>query len=231
MPAVPGFAHAVYIVKTTDNKYICRFSNKATAKHNLNISKLLLSRNIKVPDVSVHEFEDLCCETYPFIDGKTFYERMLEGITDKEKDKIYEQLFDLSHKIASVQYDSKSVNSHENIFAKTAEKMFAFVNPHEKKALAYADLNTKNVLLDKNDNVCALLDLDSVDERNFSFGFVSMMCSTKTGGYFSKKTVEKYTLTHPKSRLSMQKQIQIYNCLIWLYINIIRKHMLNLKAK
>ena len=63
MPAVPGFAHAVYIVKTTDNKYICRFSNKATAKHNLNISKLLLSRNIKVPDVSVHEFEDLCCET------------------------------------------------------------------------------------------------------------------------------------------------------------------------
>lgn len=231
MPSVAGLVHTTYIVKAADKKYICRFSKNTTAQHNLAVSKLLLANNIKVPDVSVYHFEDMCCETYPFLDGKTLHERMLEGFSDKEKNKIYEQLFDLSCKIASIQYDSVKVNSHENIFAKTADKVFSLANPHEKKVLAYADLNTKNVLLDKDDNVCALIDLDSVNARNFSFGFISMMSCAKSAGFIPKDLIKKYIATRPKTRISIQKQIQIYNFFIRLYINVIRKHMLNSRNK
>ena len=231
MPSVSGFMHAIYIVKTADKKYICRFSKETTARHNQAVSELLLKNNINVPDVSVHHFEDMCCETYPFLNGKTLHERMLEGISDQEKARIYEQLFDLSCKIASVKYDSERVVLHENLFAKMADKVFALLNPYEKRVLAYADLNTRNILLDKDDNVCALIDLDSIDECNFSFGFVAMISYAKSAGYIPKDLIKKYIATHPKSRVSINKQIQTYNFLVQLYMNIIRKHMLKIKGK
>lgn len=231
MPAIQGLNHTVYIVKTNDKKYICRFSSPETAKHNFNVSKLLLDNSINVPDVSIHQFQDMYCETYAFLAGKTLHERILEGVADDQKNKIYEQLYDLLCKIASIQYDSKKVNSHENIFAKMTDKLFSLANPHDKKVLAYADLNVKNILLDQDDNVCALIDLDSIDERNFSFGFVSMMSCAKSAGYIPKELVKKYLATRQKTRVNIQKQIQLYNFLVYLYTDIFRKHILNFKSK
>lgn len=231
MPAIQGCNHAVYIVKTNNKKYICRFSSPETAKHNFYVSRLLLANNINVPDVSIHQFQDMYCETYAFLEGKTLHERILEGISDDKKNKIYEQLYDLSCKIASIQYDSKKVNSHENIFAKMTDKLFSLANPHDKKVLVYADLNVKNILLDQDDNVCALIDLDSIDERNFSFGFVSMMSCAKSAGYIPQETIKKYLATRQKTRVNIQKQIHIYNFLVQVYINVFRKHMLNFKGK
>ena len=92
MPAIQGINHTVYIVKTNDKKYICRFSSPETAQHNFNVSRLLLTNNINVPDVSIHKFQDVYCETYAFLEGKTLHERTLEGISDGKKKKIYAQL-------------------------------------------------------------------------------------------------------------------------------------------
>ena len=71
MPAIQGINHTVYIVKTNDKKYICRFSSPETAQHNFNVSKLLLDNGINVPDVSIHKFQDMYCESYAFLEGKT----------------------------------------------------------------------------------------------------------------------------------------------------------------
>lgn len=232
IPVVQGFVHKVYIVKTKENKkYICRFSNQITAQHNFYVSKLLISNNIKAPEISLHKFEDIYCETYPFLEGDTLYQRLLVGISPTKIDKIYQQLFDLLCKISDLKYDSKSVCSHENILAKMANKFFCVANPQEKNVLTPIDLNPKNILLDKDDNVCALLDLDSIDKRNFSYSFVSMMSWAKTSDYIPQDLIEKYSSTHPKPNINIRKQIQIYNFLVRLYIDIVRKHMLNFKGK
>lgn len=231
MPSVAGFVHTIYIVKTANKKYICRFSNKTTAQHNQAISKLLLAHNINVPDVSIRYFEDMCCETYPFLNGKTLHERMLEGISDQEKARIYEQLFDWSCKIASVKYNSGEIMGNSNKLSKIVTKIFGLINHNEPKVLSHIDLNTKNIILDSKDNICALIDLDSVDERNFSTMFTSMISCAKSSGYTPEAIIKKYIDTTPKSIISIRNQIKIYHCLRQLYINIVCKHMLNSRNK
>ena len=190
VPAVSGFVHNVYIVKSADKKYICRFSDKTTAEHNFRISKLLLSYNINVPDISINKFGDMYYEVYPFIKGKTLHERILEGMSDEAKDKVYEQLFNLSYRIAAVQYEPNSIPRNNNMLAKIVTKIFDKLNAHEPKVLTHTDLNAKNIILDEEDNISALLDLDSITDRSFSAAFVSMRSCAKAAGYTPKKLIK-----------------------------------------
>lgn len=231
MPVVSGFGRNVYIVKTADKKYVCKFSDIATAKRNLYVSKLFLANNINVPDISIHNSDDICCETYPFIEGKTFHERILEGMSQEEQDKVYNQIFDLMHKIATVQCDSKNMLSGKHLLAKIVIKAFDMMNPKEQKTLGHADLNTKNVILDSNDNICALIDLDSVYLCNFVFMFVSMVSCAKMSGYVPQKLIDNYIASNTKSLVPIKKQIQTYHFLRELYIKTLYKQMLNSKGK
>ena len=228
---IAGYIHDVYIVKDSGQKYICRFSDKITAQYDLHISKLLLSNNICVPNISVHKFQDLYFETYNFISGKTFHERIIEGISDESKDRIYKQLFNLSVKISKIPYRPiKSPN--ESVWLKCLRSLFHTINAHEKRTLCHFDLHTKNVILDNNDNVMALIDLDSINLYKPTFAFVSMMAHAKRHGYQSNELIKEYEKTIKKKPIiSVQSQVNIYYYILCFYIDFLRKHMLNLMTR
>lgn len=228
---IAGYVHDVYVVEDSGQKYICRFSDKTTAQYDLHISKLLLSNNIPVPNISVHNFQDLYFETYNFINGKTLYERITEGISDEAKGKIYKQLFNWSLKISGIPY-SPIKNPKESVWIKCIKYLFCLTNPHEKPVLCHFDLHEKNVILDENDNVKALIDLDSVNLYTPTFAFTSMMAHAKRHGYTPDELITKYEqITKPRPIISVRNQINIYYYLLCFYIDFLRKHILNSKIK
>lgn len=166
-PVWPGVLHDVYIAETTKGKYICRFSGKQNAEYNLYISNLLQKHNIKVPCISVQNVDNTYIETYPFISGKTFYERLIEGMPKEKSAKIYEQLFDIVYKITKINYDINKVPALPWV-TKTAINIFKQFNPHEKITLCHNDMHAKNVILDEEDNIRALIDMDSIYPGQFS---------------------------------------------------------------
>lgn len=180
-PIVPGMIHNVYIVECTKNKYVCRFSEKKVAKHNLLVSKILKTHNIEAPRVSLHNYGGRYCETYPFIPGKTLYERLQEGLSSDKLDCIYHQIFDISYKIENI-LCGEIPEIPMPVFSKFLRETVSFLNPSEKK-LCHTDLNAKNIVLDKDDNVHAILDLDSVCHEYASVAHYIIMKDAKTYGY------------------------------------------------
>ena len=231
LPAVSGFVHNVYIVETSDGKYICRFSDKNTASYNTQTSKLLLSHGINVPDISMHKIQDLYCETYRFINGKTLYERLIEGMSQENKEKVYKQVFDILCKINKIKSNIK-VKPSIYTCLRLVENMFALLNPQEKKVLCHNDLHARNIILDQNDNLYALIDVDSIYYCEPSFAFMTILSHAKLYGYQSDTLIKLYNQLYPYKRIiSMKKQVNAYSYLLWFYKNIIHKHILNFRYK
>ena len=185
-PVSKGLVHDVYIVETEyKNKFVCRFSPQKTAKHNLYVSNLLNSNGIKVPDVSLHKFDQEYCETYPFIEGNTLFERLKQGISEEKLYDVYRQLFDISYTISKITYDFDS-DLYVPVTAKMAKKFFKALNV-SPVALCHTDLNAKNIVLDDQDNVYALLDLDAVYPESMAFALINLAREAHLFGYDIKK--------------------------------------------
>ena len=210
-PAVRGFAHDLYIVKTAQNdKIVCRFASKTTAEHDLYVSKLLNSNGITVPDISLCNFGEEYCETYPLIAGKTLYERIHSGISHEKLDNVYNQLFQISYKMAQIPYEFSEKVSVP-LTAKTAIIFCKLLNSGTV-GLGHTDLIAKNILLDDSDNICALLDLDSVYPESMSFVIINMLREARHYGYDIRKLIPLCDKNHIKPRLlGIAPQAKIYS--------------------
>ena len=96
LPAFPGEVHDIYIVTTSSGKLIFRFSDQKTALKNAHTSRILRQYGIPVPDVGSYRIDtrkNLYIEIYPFIEGKTLYERNLASISQEKIKDIYKQLY------------------------------------------------------------------------------------------------------------------------------------------
>ena len=208
-PKFCGIAHDVYIAENGIKKTVYRFTTENTAKHNLFISQQLRTIGLTVPDVSIHNIGGQYIETYPFIEGKTFYERLIEGMSPEKQDMVYKQLFDISYQISNIPYDSQ-FELKLPLVLKSISVLFKLCGIKNKK-LYHTDLHAKNVILDEQDNVHALIDLDAVYPEYFSVVLIHLIQDAQKYGYpverlkdFSKST------DNQTDFLSLEKQMKIY---------------------
>jgi hypothetical protein len=229
-PLTMGLVHDVYIAESENDKHICRFSQKTVAEHNLQASKLLASYNIPVPNVSIYNCGDYYCETYPFIPGKTLHERILEGLPNEQLDKVYEQLFELSYKMSEIPYDSIN-NTSLPVVSKILRQMIDVLNP-AAHTLCHTDLHAKNVILDDQDNVRAIIDLDAITYESTFVSYFIMMRDAKMHGYDISR------LSHIFKKNNMRHinaQIKAINFVTRAYHTLfpdcIRKQILKIRCK
>jgi len=234
-PVIKGLAHDLYIVNTEQNKkFVCRFSQQTIAEHNLYISHLLNSNGIKVPEISLYKFDQEYCEIYPFINGKTLYQRLSEGISNKKIYSIYNQLFEISYKISQIPY-----NFNQNIKVPLTAKiaiMFCKLLNSGKIALCHTDLNSKNIILDDQDNIRALLDLDSVYPESLAFAFINALREAHHYGYDIRTLETCYNKTYVNSRIfGVNFQAKLYSMLKtfgeMLFSERMLKQILKIKVK
>lgn len=185
-PVTLGCIRSVYIVEDPKGKFICRFVDQNAAKHNLKASKTLRAYGIPVPDVQIYAFDGSWCETYPFIPGKTFHERLLEGLPKEKIDDIYQQIFNISYKISEIPYDD-SFNVSMPFATKIIHSGLSLFSS-EKTVLIHSDLHAKNVILDDNDNVSGILDLDTVSPDKLTVAnAITMRDAQQVYGYDIKR--------------------------------------------
>jgi hypothetical protein len=225
-PVSRGLVHDVYIVETKYNdKFVCRFSSPKTAKHNLYVSNLLNSNGIRVPDVSLHKFDEEYCETYPFIIGNTLFERIQQGVSEEKLDDIYRQIFDICYTISKIPYNFDS-DLYVPVTAKIAKKFFKAFNV-SPVALCHTDLNAKNIVLDNQDNVYALLDLDAVYPESMAFTLINLVKEAHLFGYNTKKIASLYYQNDVKPKIiSINTQAQLYSALKQIGRLLLPEHVL-----
>jgi len=104
-PKILGKIHDIYIVTCPTQKIVFRFSTEQLAYHNQFASRFLKNTKVKTPNISVYRFDSDYCEVYPFISGKTLYERIQEGISKEKLDKIYIDIIKYLSDISSIKID------------------------------------------------------------------------------------------------------------------------------
>ena len=209
-PELLGIAHDIYIAENGGNKTVYRFENEITAKHNLFASQKLKAIGLSVPDVSIHNVDGQYFETYPFIEGKTFHERIIEGMSPEKQDMIYKQLFDISYRISNIPYNEQ-FELKLPLVLKATSLLFKICGVKHKK-LYHTDLHAKNVILDSQDNICGPIDLDAVYPEYFSVVLIHLIKDAKTYGYDTEKL--KYFSKSAYKQidfLNLEKQMKLYS--------------------
>lgn len=212
-PDIKGYVHKTFIVRTySDNKFICRFVDKKTAIHNLYVSNLLTEHDIPVPKVTIHQQDSQYIETYSFIDGKTFQERLIEGIEKEKLYNIYHQLFNMAYKISKIPYN-KETKLAISLPTYLISTLFKILNPKLKKQLCHHDLYPSNVILDDQDNIKSLIDLDSVTPVSLGFSLFVIIRDVATRKYCDLNTLEQMILCIPSQYARIPKlntQLKIF---------------------
>ena len=233
-PKICGIAHSVYVAENNEHKTVYRFSNEITAHHNLFVSQQLQSIGLCVPNVSVCNCDGQCIETYPFIEGKTFHERLVEGLSIEKQDAVYKQLFDISYKISKIPYDYQFELPHP-IILKTISLLFRTLGIKQKE-IYHTDLHARNIILDKQDNVRAILDLDAVYPEYFSVVLLHLIQDAKGYNYpidnmkyFSKLIDNKNCIFNLETQMKIYSIIR--NTFRFFANDFIYKQLLKIRVK
>lgn len=213
-PKFSGMVHPVYIVTINGKKTIFRFSDEKCAKRNAIISKILKEYGITAPEIKIQKFGDIYCETYPFIDGITLYERSQRGLSQQQIDNIYNQIIGLCNKLSKIPTDKIPGNEK---YYQTRYKIkllyFKLMNMAPEKVY-HQDLNPKNIILDKNDNLYAILDIDSINKAPMVLAFIELMQSGKYFG-FTPKTLQRFCpeIYNNGKMLNLDNQLKLFKIL------------------
>ena len=209
-PKLCGIEHDIYIAENNNNKTVFRFTNKITAEHNVFVAQQLRNIGLNVPDISVHNVDGQYIETYPFIKGKTFHERLIEGMSPAKQDAVYKQLFEISHQISNIPYDDR-FELPLPLVLKSKSLLFQLCGGTDKK-IYHTDLHGKNIILDEQDNVRALIDLDAVYPEYFSVALVHLIKDAEKHGYDTDKLKDfSKSVCKEADFVALKKQMKIYS--------------------
>ncbi len=183
-PQTQGTMSYVLVANTEPEKTVFKFSKSPTDHRTEYISEILTAYQIPVPKIDTIIKHGLTIEKYPYMPGKTMHEYMNTGITDSERDIIYSDILNLIEKIGAIpksEFDkipNKACHqvSESNIVHKTNNPTIGRIVRYATQILntgpqtiCHCDISTKNILLDTNKRVCALLDLNAVSICNINF--------------------------------------------------------------
>lgn len=204
-PVVRG-SNKVMIAETTDEKLVFKFTAAEIARRNEQIGIELHRSALPVPKSSVATHNIYHFEVYPYIQGKTLFQRVGEGMNFSKINNVYEEMIDLVNsmsEIATASFDTIDFKYFHDItranLARTSNPIVGnivstavrFMNSGEQ-GIYHFGLTPKNILLDNNDKLIALLDLDEVAIGNENYMFGTMLEAYKRLGGNAKYLFDAY---------------------------------------
>lgn len=213
-PLFIGQNHPLYIAETKHSKTVFRFSAPDCAYRNFHLSNLLRKYNIPVPDVQICRFDDnIYCEKYPFIEGKTLYERHNQGISSKTIEKVYSQLCQICYQMSQIPVQEFVAL---NLPVCKTDVFFRLLN-RSHRVVGHNDLNDKNILLDQDDNVCAIIDLDSISLKPFEFFMILVFEIAQEKEYeYNVASIKDFcpSIYREQDFLNLSRQYKIYKKIV-----------------
>lgn len=190
-PSLQGSLRSVFIAKSIDGLFACKFNHRDLAQKNEIISKTMLAAGINVPDIKIYTERGFFIEIYKLIPGKTLYEHIGNGLTNEKIQYVYHDIVDAFIKMDSLpakaleglkckntdQVAKANISDTNNLVtASIFSKAIKLVNDcsNKDKGLYHCGITPKNVILSDNGNFRAVLDLDeaAIADKNYAFGMM-----------------------------------------------------------
>ena len=190
-PRIQGSLRSVFIVKSADGDFICKFNHREMAIKNATVASVLLDHGVPAPQISVHNYKEFWFELYPMIRGQTLYEYVGQGMNYIKMQHAYKSLVDgfarmdeinvsalndlkykYTHQVAKQNITDTNNRIMANVFSGAVRLMNRGTNAH--MGVYHCGITPKNVILDENGKFAALLDLDEVAIADINYAFAMM---------------------------------------------------------
>lgn len=193
-PRVSGTKATVFVAQDQSNKRIFRFKSNNETHRNHSVSQVLYPYCIRVPRSDIYAYQDKEMEVYPYMQGRTLFEYLQQGMTTSELARVYADIAIEIKKLSMIPLDKfQGINNKDcaqvaqnNILNKTKSTFLANgvyyatqIMNAGPKTICHCDLNPRNILLDDNKHLSGILDLEAVSIANINF-------ATAIAGYYLK---------------------------------------------
>lgn len=216
-PKVLGGVNTVFISDTVNGKFVFRFSSEEAAKRNEIVSSILIDHEIPVPSITACQFDGVHFETYPYLPGKTLFERVKEGMDEYKIEQVYVDWLKTMQKISNIDTslfaDLPAIRTEPIQLKERIKRPFIHLLNLGRKKVYQADIYSKNVLVDNNDNFSYMLDLDSIALNYETSALARIAYDSKELGYDSNKIYKIYTNLHENmlTKLRIKYQVMMHS--------------------
>ena len=175
-----GWTNIVYMVKADNGNYYFRFPRddfwEKTIVKDYEFAKYIQGKtSFKTVDLKLGYSNDRPFSIHKEIEGVPLAEKM-NDLTEKEIEKISEQLAKFMHELHNLPYDEKEIFTVTNIGLELYDFITELLEKHvskednkfwfennfkthsDEQCLVHGDFNSSNVLLDEENNVTAIID-------------------------------------------------------------------------
>lgn len=191
-PKVQGSLRSVFIVKSIDGTFVCKFNHRDLALKNAAVSKVFNEAGINVPNMSVAQHDGTWMEVYKLIPGKTLYEHVGAGLSDEKLQYIYHSIVDyfakmdalspaelngqrinLTHQVAKINISDTNNAVFGTLFSGAVRLMNNY--GRDTIGLYHCGMTPKNIILDDNAEFSGFVDMDeaAVADKNYAFGMMA----------------------------------------------------------
>ncbi len=210
-PRIQGSLRSVFIVKSADGDFICKFNHREMAIKNATVASVLLDHGVPAPQISVHNYKEFWFELYPMIRGQTLYEYVGQGMNYIKMQHAYKSLVDgfarmdeinvsalndlkykYTHQVAKQNITDTNNRIMANVFSGAVRLMNRGTNAH--MGVYHCGITPKNVVLNENADLMGLLDMDEVSIADRNYAFAMMAAKYQQFGYDVMDLVNYYEL-------------------------------------
>ncbi len=197
-PDVIGRVGTVLLAETDEGTTVCKFNDMNIIQHNYKISQLLRQLDVSVPKIKTHMFCDAFFETYKYCPDKTLHEFIQQGISKKQIFDIYKQTMYAQKEISEIPhkkldlgwgkyaYEIFTYNKMQiapKITTKIKGCLYRMFSTKGQQVLSHNDIQPKNLLVNNDMQLTALIDLDSVALCNENFSVLQTLYAYPSDNY------------------------------------------------
>ena len=241
-----GWTNIVYEVSTNEGDFFFRFPRdyfwERTIVKDYEFAKYIKGKTtFQTVDLQLDEDNGRYFSVHKKINGTPLAEKM-NNLSNSDIKKISEQIADFMYQMHNIKFDKKSIFTVDNIGLDLNDFIDELLELHvsdkdqlfwntknfkiENKSdycLVHGDFNSSNVLLDDNNNVCAIIDFGFGGFGNKYFDISRII--GRSPNSFKENIISSYQSFENKelNNVELDKNIDIWNKIDSGYINYMRK--------
>ncbi len=211
VPYMQGTSNKVFIVRTSNNDYVCKFNETENLHKDMAINRLYHKYGIHMPDLQLKSAAGHLFEIYNFIPGRTMFEHLMDSISTENIQKIYANLIAQFIKMSNISKKEiiQICASHKNIIHIGYKDNDVSLSDFLTDGIYHCDMTPKNIILNDAGEFVSLIDYSKISFVDKHYAFSRMALPYHKMGF----DIEDLINTHNNNTDKQLKADKIYTTL------------------
>lgn len=178
VPHIQGNSNKVFIVKTPNDDYVCKFNETQNLNKDMAVNQLYHKHGINMPNLQLKSAAGHLFEFYKFIPGRTMFEHLMDDISTESIQKIYANLIAQFIKMSNISKKEiiQICAAHKNIIHIGNKDNNTSLSDFLTDGIYHCDMTPKNIILNDAGEFVSLIDYSKISfvDKHYAFSRMAL---------------------------------------------------------